>query len=246
MILAITQARVSSSRLPQKVLKKLGDKTVLGLHLERLKKSRKINKLVVATTFEKDIEPLLGIVRDSGVDFVQGSLDDVLDRFYQTAKKYSPDYVVRLTSDCPLIDPKLLDEMIEKFLKSGADYGSNCFKPTYPDGFDAEIFSFKVLEKAWKEATLKSDREHVTTYIRKHSIDKIFSLENSENYSQYRLTLDNEEDYQLLQTLVRTIGTDKDWKTYTDYLIKHPELTKVNEHIKRNEGLTKSLNEDSK
>lgn len=246
MILAITQARLSSSRLPEKVLKILGTKTVLGLHLERLKKSKLIDKLVVATTAEAGNEKLISIINEQQVDFFQGSLNDVLDRFYQTAKLFRPDYIVRLTSDCPLIDAGLVDELIEKFLKSGADYGSNCVNPTYPDGFDAEIFSFKALEKAWLEAKLNSDREHVTPYIKKHTSKVLFSLENRFDLSHYRLTLDNEEDYLLLTALVKELGDKETWETYTDYLIKHPELTKINKHLERNEGLTKSLKEDKK
>lgn len=250
MIIAITQARLSSTRLPEKVLKPLTGDTVLGIHLKRLKKSKLINKIVVATAKEPGNEKLIQEAKQNHVEVFEGNLHDVLDRFYQTAKFYQAKIIVRLTSDCPLIDAELIDELIKKFLESGADYASNCLVPTYPDGFDAEVFSFNALEKAWKEATLTSDREHVTPYLWRNSnlkegkLFKAVNLANPNDFSQYRLTLDNQEDYQLLTNLTKELGTDKSWKTYTDYLISHPEILKINEHLKRNSGYDKSLKED--
>lgn len=252
MILALTQARISSTRLPQKVLKKLGSTSVLELHLSRIKKSKLINKVVLATTQEPGVESLLTIAENCGVNSFQGNLNDVLDRFYQAAKFHQAKIVVRLTSDCPLIDANLVDQLIERFLASGADYASNCLNPTYPDGFDAEVFTFKALEKAWLEARLTSEREHVTPFIWGNSdlkggkLFRAFSLENNVNLSQFRLTLDNQEDYELLQTLVDKLGTNQDWKTYTQYLIDHPEVFKMNNHLKRNSGYDQSLKEDKK
>lgn len=250
MILALTQARLSSSRLPEKVLKLIGNETILGLHLDRLKKSKLINKIVLATTSEPGADKLLAIAQSKGVESFQGNLNDVLDRFYQAAKFNQAKIIVRLTSDCPLIDANLVDDLIMKFLKNEVDYSSNCLNPTFPDGFDAEVFTFSALEKAWKESTLQSDREHVTPYIWRNSnlrsanIFKAFSVENSENFSRYRLTIDNQADYDLVKILVEKLGPDADWQTYTNYLITHPELMNLNQHLKRNAGYDKSLNED--
>jgi spore coat polysaccharide biosynthesis protein SpsF (cytidylyltransferase family) len=250
MILALTQARLSSSRLPQKVLKTLGRNTVLGLHLKRLKESKLIDHLMLATTHEEGNEKLIKIASENNVESFQGSLNDVLDRFYQAAKIQKPDVIVRLTSDCPLVDAILVDQLIEAFSQSGVDYASNCFDPTFPDGFDAEVFTFKALERAWKDASLNSDREHVTPYIWRNSnlvggtIFKGLSFKNNEDLSRFRLTLDNSEDYLLLSQLVDKFGDDKDWKTYTEILISNPNLFTINSHIERNAGYVKSIKEE--
>lgn len=249
-ILAITQARVGSTRLPGKVLKTIGSKTLLEIHLNRILQSKLIDKLKVATTKEPDACNIIAIANKLGVESFCGSLDDVLERFYLAALPENPEYIVRLTSDCPLIDPVEIDKVIEKYLSGNYDYASNTLEPTFPDGIDVEIFKFSVLEKAYKDATLKSDREHVTPYIWRNSstkggiIFKSLSIKGEEDFSKYRLTVDTPEDFNLIENLINHLGINKGWLEYVDYLNKHPELIKINSKYKRNEGYKKSLKQD--
>lgn len=241
-VLAITQARIGSSRLPGKVLKNIAGTTLLGIHLHRILRSKKISKLVVATTHENGVEAIVEVASKMSVQSYQGSLENVLDRFYQAAKPHTPKWVVRITSDCPLVDPVLIDTIIEKAVSLNVDYCSNTLQPTYPDGIDIEVFKFTALEKAWKEATLRSDQEHVTPFIYNNSTFKdkklftSFNYLNDENYGQVRLTVDEPYDYEVVKILVEKLGIDRDWKTYADYYLADPEIKKINEHIKRNEG----------
>ena len=165
-VLLITQARIGSTRFPGKVTKMIGNTTLLGLHLQRVKESKKVTDWIVATTYENGVEQIIDIANNAGVKVYQGELNDVLDRFYQAALPYQPDYVVRVTSDCPLVDAHLIDEVIDLTIRNEADYGANILKEEFPDGQDVEVFTFKALEKAWNEAKLSSEREHVTPYIR--------------------------------------------------------------------------------
>lgn len=249
-IIAITQARYGSSRLPGKVLKTINGKSLLQLHLERAAKSKKIDGLIVATTVEKEADAIEALGNTMGLKTYRGSINDVLDRFYQAVKSEQPDYVVRITSDCPLIDATVIDQVIERCINEGCDYCSNTLNPTYPDGADVEVMKFSALEKAWKEATLTSEREHVTPYIWKNSTakgGKLFkglSFENEKDFSNYRLTVDEASDFELITKLVEAIGDDKSWQEYIAYLDTHKELFEINAYIKRNEGLMKSLAQD--
>lgn len=244
-IIAITQARFSSSRLPGKVLKKLGSKTALDIHLRRIKKSKLITDFIVATTNEPESKEIEAIALAQGFLCFHGNTDDVLDRFYESCRQFNPDYIVRLTSDCPLVDPIYIDDLIEKFLKSSVDYAANCLVPTLPDGMDAEIFSFQSLSKAWREADKKSEREHVTTYIRNSGKFKTMSVEYPVDCSKFRLTLDTPEDFDVLKKVIEIGGEDGSTEDYVKILSIHSEIRKINSMYERNEGLKKSLNEDS-
>lgn len=249
-VIAITQARVGSSRLPAKVLKKIGDKTLLQIHLERAKQSKAIDELIVATTNEEGSEQICDIARNLGLNYYKGSVNDVLDRYYQAAVTERPDYVVRLTSDCPLIDPDLMDKVINTCIEGKYDYVSNGVIPTYPDGVDTDIFTFAALQQAWGNAILASDREHVTPYIYKNSslkggtLFKGFCVQNGTDYSKHRITIDEESDFVLVKTLVEALGTEKSWIEYIRYIETHPGLFDINSAITRNEGYTKSLKQD--
>lgn len=243
-IMAITQARYSSSRLPGKVLKSLGQGTVLDLHLKRIKKSKLVTDFMVATTEEPQSSEIESIALKNGFMCFHGSLDDVLDRFYQGAKSVRPDYVIRLTSDCPLIDAFYIDDLIKKFLDKKLDYAANCIHPTLPDGMDAEIFTLEALEAAWKEAAKKSEREHVTPFIRDCGKFKIESVEYSLDLGKYRLTLDTQEDYDLISKLVLAVGEEGTMDDYIQCLKKNPDWLNINSKYERNEGLKKSLLED--
>jgi len=249
-ILAITQARVGSTRLPGKVLKIIGGKTLLEIHLSRILQSKLINKLKVATTIEPEASKIIAIADKLEVESFRGSIDDVLERFYLTALPEKPDYVVRLTSDCPLIDSVEIDKVIEKCITNQYDYVSNTFEPTFPDGMDVEVFKFSALEKAYQEAILKSDREHVTPYIWRNSsfkggnIFKSFNIRYQEDFSKYRLTVDTQEDFNLIENLITNLGYNKIWQDYVDYLNQNSELLSINSKHERNEGYQKSLKKD--
>jgi spore coat polysaccharide biosynthesis protein SpsF (cytidylyltransferase family) len=249
-ILAITQARYGSSRLPGKILKEIKGQTLLELHINRIKKSKLISKLKVATTNEPDAFKIEDICKKLNVDVYKGSLEDVLERFYFTAKPENPDWVVRLTSDCPLIDSAVIDSVINFAIKNSCDYVSNTLNPTFPDGVDVEVFKYSALEKAYNEATLMSDREHVTPYIWRNStfkggnIFKSMSYENKTDNSLVRLTVDTLEDFLVIERLVNSLGIDKPWEIYVKYLKNHIDIESLNRHFIRNEGYQKSLNED--
>jgi glutamate-1-semialdehyde aminotransferase/spore coat polysaccharide biosynthesis protein SpsF (cytidylyltransferase family) len=249
-ILAITQARVGSTRLPGKVLKTIKNKTLLEIHLTRILQSKKISKLIVATTIEPGAEKIVAIAKKLGVESYRGSVNDVLERFYLAALPENPDYIVRLTSDCPLIDAVEIDKVINKCIQGKYDYTSNNIEPTFPDGLDTEVFKFSALKKAYNKATLKSDREHVTPYIWRNSLvrgGKIFNSFNVKyhnDFSIYRLTVDTQEDFDLIRNLISRLGIDKGWLDYVNYLDKNPKLMNINSKYERNEGYKKSLEED--
>jgi spore coat polysaccharide biosynthesis protein SpsF (cytidylyltransferase family) len=246
----VTQARIGSSRFPEKVIQKLGNSTLLGVHLERLKKSKMASQIIVATTNEPKSDQIIGIAENAGVTVFQGATDDVLDRFYKAVALHNPDYVVRVTSDCPLIDASLIDEVITMVHEHQLDYGSNTLIENYPDGQDVEVFTFKALQKAWETATLLSDREHVTPYIRKNTdfnkgdLFKAMNYPAPGNFNHIRMTVDEPADLETVALLIQELGVNCDWKTYTNYIIAHQEMLK-NQTIIRNEGYIKSLNKDA-
>ena len=165
MILAILQARVGSSRLHGKVLKEVLGKPLIQHEIERIKRSKKIDKLVLATSDREEDKHLISVADNSEIESFAGSEDDVLDRYYQCARIYNPDAIVRLTGDMPIHDPDIIDKAIKIYEQNQVDYVSNTFETSYPDGLDTEIMSISALEKTYKEATLLSEREHVTPYI---------------------------------------------------------------------------------
>jgi spore coat polysaccharide biosynthesis protein SpsF len=251
-ILAITQARIGSTRLPEKILKKIDNETLLGIHLKRILKSKLISKLKVATTTETGTDQIVGIAAKLGIESYKGSINNVLDRFYQTALTERPDWIVRLTSDCPLIDPVEIDRVIEFALMNDLDYGSNTLDPTFPDGLDAEVFRFSALEKAVNEAKLISELEHVTPYIWKNSTYKggsIFTSDNMKNdtdYSSIRLTVDTAEDFLVIEKLIHILGTDMPWMDYVTALENNPQIAEINSKYQRNEGYAKSVSNENK
>ena len=247
-ILAITQARIGSTRLPEKIMKKINGETLLEIHLKRILQSKLITKLKVATTIEPDAIQIVDICDKLGIETYRGSLNNVLERFYLTALPESPDWVVRLTSDCPLIDAVEIDKVILHAISNNFDYVSNTLQPTYPDGIDVEVFKFAALEKAFKEATLTSELEHVTPFIWKNSTFKgenLFTSDcvtNSKDFSQIRLTVDTIEDFQVIEKLIELLGTDKPWMEYVNKLENSPEIMRINAKFQRNEGYQKSIN----
>ena len=218
--------------------------------MKRVLQSKYITKLKVATTTEPDAQKIDEIAKNNGVEVHRGSIDNVLERIYQAAKTEMPDWVVRLTSDCPLIDPIEIDHVIQHAIHNDLDYASNTLDPSYPDGLDTEVFKFSALEKALKEAKLPSELEHVTPYIRKNSTFQGGSLFKSENvrnikdHSSTRLTVDTIEDFMVIEKLVQLLGTEKPWIEYVNALEEHPEIRAINNIYMRNEGYEKSLIKD--
>ncbi len=249
-VLAITQARIGSTRLPEKILKTINGESLLEIHLKRILKSKLITKLKVATTVESDAHKIVDIATKFGIRVYKGSINNVLERFYKTAAPEMPDLVVRLTSDCPLIDPVEIDKVIQFTIDNDLDYASNTLQPTFPDGMDTEVFKFSALKKALEEATLKSELEHVTPYIWKNSsfndkaLFKSDCVINNKDYSKIRLTVDTQEDFMVIEKLIEIIGTDQPWMDYVKVLESHPEIKKLNDYIKRDEGYSKSILND--
>jgi spore coat polysaccharide biosynthesis protein SpsF (cytidylyltransferase family) len=251
-VVVITQARTGSSRLPNKVLKRIQGKTLLQIHIDRIKQAREVDDIYIATTTQKEDDTIVKLANTLNIKSSRGSKEDVLDRFYQTVKNIKPKFIVRLTSDCPLIDPKLLDEVISQAKNQDLDYYANIIEERYPDGQDIEVFKFTALEKAHSETILKSDREHVTTYIRNNSSckgGKLFRSNNhglEQNYNHVRLTVDEPQDLEVIRQIIKDLGFDKGWKTYADHYLKTPQIKALNSKIPRNEGYQKSVNQDKK
>lgn len=214
MILAILQARMSSSRLPGKVAMQVKNQTMLSYEISRILQSSLIDKLVLATSTNKEDDKLETIAKECGIDCFRGSLDNVLERYYLCAKKYNASHIVRLTGDCPIIDAKVIDEAIHLHLQTQADYTTNGIQRTYPDGLDTEVMRFETLKKAHQNATTKNELEHVTYYIYTHPKDfKIMHLTNPIDYSHLRWTLDYQEDYTLLKAIIESQPTHTfSWK----------------------------------
>jgi glutamate-1-semialdehyde 2,1-aminomutase len=249
-VLAILQARVSSSRLPNKVMKTIINKPMLELQIERIKRAQLVNKLIVATSVNGDDDPLEGLCRRLGVGCFRGSLEDVLDRFHRAAAEYTPKYVVRLTGDCPLVDPEIIDYVIKYCIRGEYDYASNTLEPTYPDGLDVEVFKYAALETACREANLPSEREHVTPFIYnnlKHF--NIGSIKAEKNLSHMRWTVDENEDLVFVKKIYEALYETKPEFNKDDILSiieKNPEWIKINSVYSRNEGYKRSLEMDGK
>ncbi|HAZ10368.1 MAG TPA: acylneuraminate cytidylyltransferase [Candidatus Omnitrophica bacterium] len=248
MILAIVQARMSSNRLQGKVLKEVMGKPLIGYLLERLSASKRINKIIVATTTDKDDDVVYDYVKSLQFDVYRGSNQNVLSRYYFAAVKYKPDSVMRITADCPLIDPGICDRLIDFYIKEKADYA--CLSQRFAEGLDSEIFTFKVLEDMHKNAKKKSEREHVSLFL--HNNPGMFNkriLDNAADDSKYRITVDEPEDFEVVKTLIENLYKANsdflDFQAIKKFLDKNPEISRKNSHIIRNEGLLKSLQNDS-
>ncbi len=249
MITAILQARMSSSRLPGKVLRQVVGRPLLALQLERVARSKRIGRLIVATSDRDDDAPVAELVRSLGVECFRGSLTDVLDRFYQAARAPAPDHVVRLTGDCPLADPVVIDSVIEFGVRGGYDYASNALQPTFPDGLDVEVARFSAVEEAWRHATLPSEREHVMPYIhRRPDRFKIGGFRNDVDLSHLRWTVDEPEDFDFVTRIFEALYPANPAFTTADILAlieRQPDLARINTHHIRNSGSLSSAKLDA-
>lgn len=250
-IVAIIQARVGSTRLPKKVLAEIEGKPMLLHIIDRVKQAKRIDKIIIATTDLPEDKVIEEIAKNSGVEYFAGSEKDVLDRYYKAVKKFGADIIVRITGDCPVVDPELIDKTVKFFLETSCDYASTAYpKTTFPDGLDIWVFSFQALEKAWKEAVLPSEREHVTPYMWKHrELFKIATFQNNEDLSNMRWTVDEQIDLKFIRAIYKRLykpGKLFLMKDILNLLNKEPELAKINQSISKDEGYKKSLKEDEK
>ena len=246
MIGCIIQARMGSSRLPGKVLMKSDNGIPLLYHvINQLRHCSKVKNLVIATTTNQEDDEIEKFADNNSVNVFRGSEKDVLDRYFQCAKKYSFSTIVRITSDCPLIDPQIVDKVIERFFSGNYDYATNTLIRTFPIGTDAEVFSFSALETAWKNAQLPSEREHVTPHLRNKGNFKTINVENDTNISNLRLTVDRIEDFELINEILNNLSINPiHLENILELFSRKPELIEINKHINNNEGLDRSLKED--
>jgi len=237
-IVAIVQARMGSTRLPNKVMKLINGKPMIEILFARLARSKKIHQLVLATSINPKDDTLAEQVLKLGYVSYRGSEDDVLNRYYHAAKNEGADLVVRITGDCPLIDSDLVDELIECFQSKNIDYMSNTNPPTFPDGLDAEIFTFKALETSFKEATSKYDREHVTSYIRSKDCFTKACLSNPTDLSSLRWTVDELLDFEVVYQIFEHFYPNIffSWTDVLNYQLKSPQIFSLNKNLRRNEG----------
>ena len=238
-VVAIIQARMGSTRLLGKVMKEILGKPVILWDLDRISFSKMIDEIVVAIPYGKENDVIVDTIKEYNDKIVttRGSENDVLDRYYQAAVQTNADLVVRITSDCPLIDPVVIDNIIEQFLDNDCDYCSNSLIRTYPRGLDTEVFSFKALETAWNEAKKDYEREHVTPYIIENPDKfKLVNVANDINLSNLRWTLDTREDFEFINVIYKRICPKKQLFLMDDVLElldKEPELIVINRHIEQ-------------
>jgi spore coat polysaccharide biosynthesis protein SpsF len=247
-IVAIIQARLGSTRLPGKVLKPILGKPMLWHMINRVNKSKLIDKIIVATTNNPKDKKIINFCRKNNINVFQGSEENVLERFYSAAQNEKADICIRATADCPLIDPKIIDETIKKFMDGKYDYvavatGAGVAKEKtnkFPDGLDCEVFSFKVLEKAYKEATSSIEKEHVTFYIWKRSNQfKIGKLESPKDYSKLRFVVDHKNDLKFVRTIYKNLYPKKEIFLLPDiikFIMKNPNVLTINKENIGKEG----------
>jgi spore coat polysaccharide biosynthesis protein SpsF len=236
-VIATIEARMTSSRLPGKVLMPAAGIPMLELLIRRLKKAVQINEIVVATTVNKDDEPVVALAQKLGVGHFRGSEEDVLARVLGAAHQYKADVIVEITGDCPLIDPVIAGEVIDLYFKSGCDYASNVDPVTFPIGMDAQVFSTKLLEQSDREGKTQEDREHVSWYIRHHPQLKRVNLPAPPalHYPELGLTLDERKDFELIKNIVEHFSPNLHFSCaeILGYLKANPGLMKINQDVVR-------------
>lgn len=238
-VVIISQARMTSTRLPGKVLKEVLGKPLLSYQIERLKRAALADEVVIATSENKSDDAIVELCERMGVQYNRGSEHDVLERYYETARKYKADAVVRVTADSPLIDPREIDRVIGYYLENRDqyDYVSNVIERTFPRGMDTEIFSMQALETAFKQAKDQSEREHVTLHIYKNSQRfRLANVSNSIDLSFLRWTVDEPDDFKLIKIILEVIYPETPNFSMNDILAlleRQPELKQINAHIEQ-------------
>jgi glutamate-1-semialdehyde aminotransferase/spore coat polysaccharide biosynthesis protein SpsF (cytidylyltransferase family)/predicted dehydrogenase len=247
-VVAIIQARMGSSRLPGKSLAEIEKRPMLWHVIHRVKRASLIDRVVVATSTSPADDAIEKMCRENDVPCYRGSEHDVLDRFYGAARGEKASQVVRITADCPLIDPEVIDRVVRRFQRGDLDYASNAMVRSYPDGLDTEIFSFSALERAWHEASRTSEREHVTPYLRSDKF-RTANVENNSTpfYQHYRWTVDEVEDLEFIRAVYRALRDRESFgmKDVLELIEKTPGLDKMNSEILSNRGYYKSLFEEA-
>lgn len=240
-VVCLVQARVGSTRLPGKILKEICGKTILHHEIDRLKKCKEIDEIVIATTDKEDDDKIVNEAKKLSVKYFRGSENDVLSRFYYSAKENNADIIVRVTSDCPCIDFEILDKMLiyfkDKYKEKQIDYLSNTINRTYPRGYDIEIFTFSALEKSYINAEKEYEREHVTPYIYDKTNNFLkLSFENKDDYSEYRVTLDTIEDFIVIKNIFENLYYKNPYFKLNDvvqYLNNNLHIVDINKHIEQ-------------
>ena len=239
-VLAIVQARMGSTRLPNKVMREIDGIPLIELLLTRLSQSKAIDQIVLATSTDSSNFPLLNHVESLGYPSFQGSEDNVLERFYLAAQKFDGGIIIRITGDCPLVDPQLVDEAVDKFKTSSVDYLCNINPPTFPDGLDIEVFTFEALQRAHNEAHTSSDREHVTPYIRESGLFTTINIASAADLSHLRWTVDEEQDLEVVRFVTEHFAPNRlfSWKDVLRLYETHSDELNRNSNIARNAGAT--------
>jgi len=235
-IVAIIQARMCSTRLPGKVMKDISGKPMLWHVIYRVKYSKLINKIVVATSTNKEDDIIENFCKENRILFYRGDEEDVLKRYYEAAKIYNGNKIVRITSDCPLIDPEIVDIVIKEHLKDGVDYTSNTIERTFPRGLDTEVFNFETLKRANEMAKEKYQREHVTIFIYENPhLFKIKNVRNFKDLSHLRWTVDEERDLIFVREIYKRLykGNIFFMRDILEVLEKEPDLKRINEMVKQ-------------
>ena len=246
-VTCIIQARTRSERLPNKVLKEIENLPMICHIINRVKKAKNIDQIILATSNTDTEKILLEIAKKFKIIGFAGDEKDVLDRFYNAAIIYAANPIVRITGDCPLVDPILLDKKVEIYQANDYDYMSNTIERTFPDGLDIEIFSSEVLKISNKEAKWLSEREHVTPYILKNQNDfRIYNYKNKQNLSNLRWCVDEEDDLIMIRKIFQEMRPNQFFSTddALKIILKRPDISKINSGIMTNEGYEKSLKND--
>lgn len=233
-VVAIVQARMGSTRLPGKVLKDLAGETILARVVGRLRHANQVNELLVATTGHPDDDAIVAECRRLSVVVSRGDQDDVLDRYFKAARFAGADVIVRITSDCPLIDPEITGKTIQAFLNTSPDYAANTIVRTYPRGLDTEVISMNALARTWQEARQGYEREHVTPYIIEHpDVFKLLSVTGDRDYSAHRWTVDTAEDLLFAQAVYDRLKSKGvfSWHEVVDLVEREPELAELNRDV---------------
>lgn len=246
---AIIQARVGSSRLPGKVLMDISGKPMLARVVERVKAARSLDSVWVATSTAQPDDAIASLCMGLDVPCYRGSEVDVLERFYQAAQAANAETIVRITADCPLIDPLVIDRVVDVFSAGSYDYVSNTVRYTYPDGLDVEVFSYRALEQAWRRAVKPSEREHVTSFMRSHSEFATYNVENGsgQNLSHLRWTVDTEDDLERIRTVYRELGSNGAFgmNDVVNLIARAPDLAGCTTGEVMNAGYYKSIYDQS-
>ena len=232
----IIQARMGSERLPGKVLKRLAGQAMLARVIRRTQRAKNLDEVVVATTESPEDGAIVALSREHGLSFYRGSVEDVLDRYHSAAQRHKADAVARITSDCPLIDPGLIDEAVHTFLEGPWDYVSNTLDPrTFPRGLDVEVISREALQRAWEEDRDPAWREHVTPYIARHPERfRLHAIVNDRDYSSMRWTVDTQEDLEFVRRIYDHFGHDAfEWGDVLRLLDRHPDWLEINRDVQQ-------------